>query len=146
MARQVTITLNVAATGRSEVERLATPVLDRIGGYGDLTAEPYWKIEGTWMVTADLGVRDGESVALVGEVLGLLGVEATIEGDDDVADAVWFDERTPFEGIDWISISASHPAGEPPETEDLVPLPPDLAQHETDTLLTMLRGEDDGRR
>ncbi|MFI6476784.1 hypothetical protein ACIBH1_02555 [Nonomuraea sp. NPDC050663] len=147
MGRQVTITLNVAAPGRNEVERLAAPILERLGGHGEVSAEPYWKIEGTWMVTADLGVREGDSVTLVGQVLGLLGVQAPVEGDADVADATWFDDETPFEGVDWISVSASHPGQVEAEIEELVPLPPDppLSEEEVDVLMTKLRGDDDGR-
>ncbi|MFI6811452.1 hypothetical protein ACIBG7_03540 [Nonomuraea sp. NPDC050328] len=149
MTRQVTITLNVTASSRAEAERLAAPVLQRVAPHGEPAAEPYWKIAGTWMVDADLGLREGDSTSLVAETLGLLGVDAPVEGDADLAHGVWFDEQTPFPGIDWISVAAGHPAsGEPQEVEELTPLLPDppLSEEETETLMARLRGEDDGRR
>ncbi|GAA3831350.1 hypothetical protein GCM10022226_60540 [Sphaerisporangium flaviroseum] len=134
MTRWVAVTANVAAPGPSEVAALLTPLLDALGEPVAELREPDsygWKIPGTWMATAELALQtDDDSREVVARLAARLPVSGwEFSGDEDVADGVWAtedDTATPFPGITWVLVQASHPPrpGEEPRTEDLVLDPP----------------------
>lgn len=140
MTRRVAITVNMVAATSAEIPALFAPILDaldeRVSGLRE--PESYdWKIPGTWMATADLGVLPGDDAHdIVARLVARLPLtDWEFSGDEDVADAVWAakdDADAPFPGIGWILIEASHPPlpdAEPPEVEELVPrLPADLTE------------------
>jgi hypothetical protein len=155
MSRHVAITANVATATSAEIPALFAPLLDALGEQLTDLREPVsydWKIPGTWMATADLGVVPGDDGQdIVARLVARLPLtDWHVSGDKDVADAVWAakdDAAAPFPGIGWILIEASHPPdpdAEPPEIEELGPLiPPDLTESDIADLMEMLAGSDD---
>lgn len=145
--------MRVVVTANVESAEALTPLL---GELDVPVAErwepvPYEKFPGTWMATSVLEPRpDGDAREEVRALAARLGLSDVREsGDEDNADIVWSGADVRFPGVLWLLLEASpDPDGEPAETEDFDPLPPDppLSDEDIVELTTFLRGPDRGRR